>query len=227
MNLFLYFNIFEQLIKNIYFKFYSCSNSVMCCRRAPAGYSENDARFYYEREQLPEVQVHIQRTQKKNYIGSQKRLPKQTRNILVMKERNLFKTAGLIRMKRTTTTSIIHGHYHCHVLLCQCRTCVHPHSPFLTTPHIADHEDWWMCQFTHGNDKNEYSSHEKRVFINKKRNKIVRKFEKKLDKHIQNNIYTCDIAPTFWTSSIFLQDQYLWPKVSYSRDMLGKQRIWQ
>ena len=42
-----------------------------------------------------------------------------------------------------------------------------------------------MCQFTHGNDKNEYSSHEKRVFINKKRNKIVRKFEKKLDKHIQ------------------------------------------
>jgi len=84
-----------------------------------------------------------------------------------------------------------------------------------------------MCQSTHGNDKNEYSSHEKRAFINKKRNKIVRKFEKKLDKHIQNNIYTCDIAPTIWTSSIFLQDQYLWSKVSYSRDMLGTQRILQ
>ena len=37
----------------------------MCYRRAPTGYSENDARFYYEREQLREVQVHIQRTQKK------------------------------------------------------------------------------------------------------------------------------------------------------------------
>jgi len=49
MNLFLYFNIFEQLIKNIYFKFYSCLNGVMCYRRALAGYSENDARFYYER----------------------------------------------------------------------------------------------------------------------------------------------------------------------------------
>jgi len=38
----------------------------MCYRRAPTVYSENDARFYYEREQLPEVQVHIQRMQKKN-----------------------------------------------------------------------------------------------------------------------------------------------------------------
>ena len=157
----------------------------MWSRRAPTGYSENDARFYYEREQLPEVQVHIQRMQKKNYIGSQKRLPKQTRNILVRKERNLFKTAGLIWMKRTTTTSIIHGHYRCHVLLCQCRTCVHSHSPSSTTPHIADHDDRWMCQSTHGNDKNEYSSHEQRAFINNKRNKIVRKIQKKIDKHIQ------------------------------------------
>ena len=37
----------------------------MCYHRAPTGYSENDAQFYYKREQLPEVQVHIQRAQKK------------------------------------------------------------------------------------------------------------------------------------------------------------------
>jgi len=38
----------------------------MCYRRAPAGYSENDAQFYYEREQLPELQrVHIENTQNK------------------------------------------------------------------------------------------------------------------------------------------------------------------
>jgi len=37
----------------------------MCYRLAPTGYSVNDARFYYEREQLLEVQVHIQRPQKK------------------------------------------------------------------------------------------------------------------------------------------------------------------
>ena len=38
----------------------------MCYRRATAGYSENDAQFYYEREQLRELQrVHIQRTQNK------------------------------------------------------------------------------------------------------------------------------------------------------------------
>ena len=90
----------------------------MCYRRATAGYSENDARFYYELEQLSELQrVHIQSMQKKNYIESQKRLPKQTHNILVGKEPNLFKTVGLIRMKRTTMMSIIHGQYHCHILL--------------------------------------------------------------------------------------------------------------
>ena len=38
----------------------------MCYRCATAGYSEKDARFYYKREQLPELQrVHIQRTQNK------------------------------------------------------------------------------------------------------------------------------------------------------------------
>ena len=114
----------------------------------------------------------------KYYIGSQKRLPKQTRNILVVKEPNLFKTAGLIRMKWTTTTSIIHGQYRCHVLLCQCQTCIHHHPPSSTTPHIADHDDWWMCQSTHGNDKNEYLSPEMRAFIKKKRNKSVRKNQK-------------------------------------------------
>ena len=41
-----------------------------------------------------------------------------------------------------------------------------------------------MCQSTHGNDKNEYSSPEMRAFINKKQNKIVRKV-KKLDKNIK------------------------------------------
>jgi len=120
---------------------------------------------------------------KKYYIGSQKRLPKQTRSILVGKDHNLFKTAWLIRMKRTTTTSITYGHYRYHVLLCQCRTCVHSHSPSLTTPHIANHDDWWMCQSTHGNDKNEYSSPEMRAFINKKQNKIVRKVKKTRQKY--------------------------------------------
>ena len=84
--------------------------------------------------------THTKHAEKKYYIGSQKRLPKQTRNILVGKEPNLFKTVGLIRMKWTTMTSIIHGQYHCHVLLCQCRTCVHHHPPSSTTPHIANHE---------------------------------------------------------------------------------------
>ena len=37
----------------------------MCYRRAPTGYSENDAQFYYEREQLPELRVHMQSTQNK------------------------------------------------------------------------------------------------------------------------------------------------------------------
>ena len=38
----------------------------MCYRRATAGYSENDAWFYYKREQLSELQqVHIQSTHKK------------------------------------------------------------------------------------------------------------------------------------------------------------------
>ena len=37
----------------------------MCYRRAPAGYSENDARFYYEWEQLPELRVHMQSMQNK------------------------------------------------------------------------------------------------------------------------------------------------------------------
>ena len=46
--------------------------------------------------------THTKHAEKKYYIGSQKRLPKQTRNILVGKEPNLFKTVGLIRMKRTT-----------------------------------------------------------------------------------------------------------------------------
>ena len=40
----------------------------MCYRRAPTGYSENDAQFYYEREQLLEVQVHIQRAKKKKIL---------------------------------------------------------------------------------------------------------------------------------------------------------------
>ena len=42
-----------------------------------------------------------------------------------------------------------------------------------------------MCQSTHGNDKNEYLSPEMRAFKNKKRNKIVRKIIKKLDKYIK------------------------------------------
>ena len=38
----------------------------MCYHRATAGYSENDAWFYYKQEQLSELQqVHIQSTQKK------------------------------------------------------------------------------------------------------------------------------------------------------------------
>ena len=36
-----------------------------------------------------------------------------------------------------------------------------------------------MCQSTHGNDRNEYSSPEMRAFINKKRNKIIRNIQKK------------------------------------------------
>ena len=37
----------------------------MCYRRAPTGYSANDAWFYYEREQLPELRVHMQSMQNK------------------------------------------------------------------------------------------------------------------------------------------------------------------
>ena len=52
----------------------------------------DNARFYYKREQPPELQrVHIESTQKKYYIRTQKRPPKQTRNILVRNEHNLFR----------------------------------------------------------------------------------------------------------------------------------------
>ena len=59
---------------------------------ATAGYSENDARFYYEREQLPELRVHMQSTQNKILHREPEEASKQTRTILVGKEPNLFKT---------------------------------------------------------------------------------------------------------------------------------------
>jgi len=80
-------------------------------------------------------------------------------------------------MKRSSTTSIIHGQYPYHVLpvlLSRARTCVHHHPPSSTTPYIADHDEWSTCQSTHGNDTNEYASHHQRAFVNKKQNKFIK-----------------------------------------------------
>jgi len=80
-------------------------------------------------------------------------------------------------MRRSSTTSIIHGQYPYHippVLLSRARSCVHLHPPSSTTPYIADHDEWSTCQSTHGNDTNEYACHHQRTVANKKRFKIIK-----------------------------------------------------
>ena len=89
-------------------------------------------------------------------------------------------------MRRSTTTSIIHGQYSYHVppcLLSRARSCVHLHPPSSTTPYITDHDEWSTCQSTHGNDNNEYACYQHCSFINKKWNKL---FRKNRNKHLTN-----------------------------------------
>ena len=95
-------------------------------------------------------------------------------------------------MKRSSTTSIIHGQYPYHVqpvlLSCAC-TCVHHHPPSSTTPYIADHDEWSMCQSTYGNDTNEYASHHQRAFVNRKRNKFIKNNKTTRQTYLKINLY--------------------------------------
>ena len=98
-------------------------------------------------------------------------------------------------MRRSSTTSIIHGQYPYHVppcLLLRARSYTHLHPPS-TTPYIADHDEWSTCQSNHGNDTNEYACHPQRTFASKKRFKII----KNNKTYLQINLY-------LWCCTAFL-----------------------
>ena len=95
-------------------------------------------------------------------------------------------------MKQSSTTSIIYGQYPYHIppiLLSHTRSCVHLHPPSSTTPYIADHDEWSTCQSTHGSDTNECASHHQRAFINKKRNKFIKKSKTTRQTSLKINLY--------------------------------------
>ena len=104
----------------------------------------------------------------------------------------LIQTARFILMRRSTTTSIIHGQYPYRVppcLLSRARSCVYLHPSFSTTPYIADHDEWSMCQSTHVNDTNEYACHHQHTFAIKKRFKIIKNNKITRQTNVQINLY--------------------------------------
>ena len=104
----------------------------------------------------------------------------------------LIQTARFILMRRSSTTSIIHGQYPYHVpscLLLRARSYTHLHPPSSTTPYIADHDEWSTCQSTLENDTNEYVCHHQRTFTNKKRFKIIKNNKTTRQTYLKINLY--------------------------------------